>query len=123
MGVGWGGQVDNARAGSALCGVAIGAIGRPHPLFVSAGLAWAACATIAAATDAGGGLAAWAFGGKDSPIRRWTLAGRTPFQPRCDLVSLSLPRESTTVSCQCSSASGSADAREDEMTTRSWIEI
>jgi len=24
------------------------------------------------------GSAAWAFGGKDHPIRRWTLAGRTP---------------------------------------------
>jgi hypothetical protein len=51
-GPGWGGQVDNARVGSSLCGLAIGAIGRPDARCVGPGLAWAACATIAASTDA-----------------------------------------------------------------------
>ena len=41
------------RRGSALCDVAIGAqSAAQEPLFVGPGLAWAACATIAASTDA-----------------------------------------------------------------------
>ncbi len=52
---GWprlGRPLDNTRFVACLCGLAIGAIGRPDALCFGPGLAWAARATIAASTDA-----------------------------------------------------------------------
>jgi hypothetical protein len=51
-GLGWGGQWTTRRRVMALWGVAIGAIGRPEPVRARSDPVLAACATIAASTDA-----------------------------------------------------------------------